>query len=239
MSIRSFFLLISFFNFYCSYSQDTIKVATYNLLRFDGDTDRNSHFQKVVKEIAADIYIAQELSNSEGVSNFLNNVLNLETDYYLSAQFFDDNDIDQALFYNKLKFDLLSTTTIPGDPRPILIYRLQHINTEKEFFIFNMHLKASKGSSNEIRRETQVDQLINYTKQMTEDHFYIAAGDFNIYSTNEPAYRKFFESTSTGFGKFNDLIKAEGKYNDASFASIHTQSPRTAQFGGGAFRIPD
>ena len=55
-----------------------------------------------------------------------------------------------------------------------------------------MHLKASKGSSNEIRRETQVDQLINYTKQMTEDHFYIAAGDFNIYSTNEPAYRKFF-----------------------------------------------
>jgi len=234
MSIRSFFLLISFFNFYCSYSQDTIKVATYNLLRFDGDTDRNSHFQKVVQEIAADIYIAQELSNSEGVSNFLNNVLNLETDYYLSAQFFDDNDIDQALFYNKFKFDLLSTTTIPGDPRPILIYRLQHINTKKEFFIFNMHLKASKGSSNEIRRETQVDQLINYTKQMTEDHFYIAAGDFNIYSTNEPAYRKFFESTSTGFGKFNDLIKAEGKYNDASFASIHTQSPRTAQFGGGA-----
>ena len=113
----------------------------------------------------ADIYIAQELSNSEGVSNFLNNVLNLETDYYLSAQFFDDNDIDQALFYNKLKFDLLSTTTIPGDPRPILIYRLQHINTEKEFFIFNMHLKASKGSSNEIRRETQVDQFINYTSR--------------------------------------------------------------------------
>ena len=87
MSIRSFFLLITFFNFYCSYSQDTIKVATYNLLRFDGDTDRNSHFQKVVKEIAADIYIAQELSNSEGVSNFLNNVLNLETDYYYQLNF--------------------------------------------------------------------------------------------------------------------------------------------------------
>tara|TARA_Y100000817_G_scaffold114590_1_gene89777 strand:- start:79 stop:1587 length:1509 start_codon:yes stop_codon:yes gene_type:complete len=234
MFTRSSFLLIAFLSFYYSFSQDTITVATYNLLRYNEDTDRNIHFKKVIDEIDADIYIAQELSNSMGVSNFLNNVLNSDNEDYLSAEFFDDNDIDQALFYNKNKFNLLSTTTIPGDPRPILIYRLKHIQTEKIFFVFNMHLKASKGSSNEIRRETQVDQLINYTKQMTDDHFFIAAGDFNIYSTDEPAYRKFFESTSTGFGKFNDLIKVEGKYNDPVYAEIHTQSPRTAQFGGGA-----
>ena len=234
MFTRSSLLLIAFLSFYYSFSQDTITVATYNLLRYNEDTDRNIHFKKVIDEIDADIYIAQELSNSMGVSNFLNNVLNSDNEDYLSAEFFDDNDIDQALFYNKNKFNLLSTTTIPGDPRPILIYRLKHIQTEKIFFVFNMHLKASKGSSNEIRRETQVDQLINYKKQMTDDHFFIAAGDFNIYSTDEPAYRKFFESTSTGFGKFNDLIKVEGKYNDPVYAEIHTQSPRTAQFGGGA-----
>ena len=234
MFIRSSFLLIAFLSFFYSFSQDTITVATYNLLRYNEDKDRNIHFKKVIDAIDADIYIAQELSNSMGVSNFLNNVLNSDNEDYLSAEFFDDNDIDQALFYDKNKFNLLSTTTIPGDPRPILIYRLIHINTEKIFFVFNMHLKASKGSSNEIRRETQVDQLINYTKQMTDDHFFIAAGDFNIYSTDEPAYRKFFESTSTGFGKFNDLIKVEGKYNDPVYAEIHTQSPRTAQFGGGA-----
>ena len=67
---------------------------------------------------------------------------------------------------------------------------------------------------------------------MTEDHFYIAAGDFNIYSTNEHAYRKFFESTSTGFRKFNDLIKAEGKYNDASFVWYSYSVTKNCSFGG-------
>ena len=74
-----------------------------------------------------------------------------------------------------------------------------------------MHLKASSGSSNETRRANQINQLIDYTQQMNTDHYYIAAGDFNIYSTDEPAYRKFFEQTSTGFGKFNDIVDAEGK----------------------------
>ena len=69
---------------------------------------------------------------------------------------------------------------------------------------------------------------------MSDNHFYVAAGDFNIYTTDEPAYRKFFEETSTGLGKFNDLINVEGKYNDDEFSNIHTQSTRSTQFGGGA-----
>ena len=232
---RLFFLLFLLIKFSSSLSQDTVLVTSYNLLRFDGDIDRNIHFKKVINELSADIYITQELSNSEGVSNFLNNILNQNNENrYLSAEFFDENDIDQALFYNKNKFELLSTSSIPGDPRPILLYRLRHINTEKVFFIFNMHLKASSGSSNETRRANQINQLIDYTQQMNTDHYYIAAGDFNIYSTDEPAYRKFFEQTSTGFGKFNDIVDAEGKYNNPIYAEIHTQSPRTSQFGGGA-----
>ena len=206
-------LLLFSFHFNFSFGQDTVKVVTYNLLRYNGDTDRNNYFKKVIDELSADIYIAQELSNSSGVSNFLNNILNFGGgDKYLSAKFYDDHDIDQALFFNKEKFEIISTSKIIGDPRDIMVYRLKHIGTDKLFFIFNMHLKASQGSSNQIRRETQVSSLIDYTKQMSNDHFYIAAGDFNIYTTNEPAYRKFFEETSTGIGKFNDLITVEGKY---------------------------
>jgi endonuclease/exonuclease/phosphatase family metal-dependent hydrolase len=229
--------LLLLFSFYynASFGQDTVKVVTYNLLRYNGDTDRNNYFKKVIDELSADIYITQELSNSSGVSNFLNNILNFGgDDKFLSAKFYDDHDIDQALFFNKDKFEIISTSKIIGDPRDIMVYRLKHFDTEKLFFIFNMHLKASQGSSNQIRRETQVSSLIDYTKQMSNDHFYIAAGDFNIYTTNEPAYRKFFEETSTGIGKFNDLITVEGKYNEAEFSSVHTQSPRTSQFGGGA-----
>lgn len=215
-------------------SQDTIKVATYNLLRYGSNTNRNIDFKKVIDYINADIYITQELTNNSGVTNFLNNVLNKESDKYLSAKFYDETDIDQALFYDKNKFEILSTSKIEGDPRNIIAYRLQHIQTEKIFFVFNLHMKASQGSSNEQRRYTQVQQLINYTQQMNEDHFYIVAGDFNIYSTNEAAYQKFFETTATGYGKFNDLVNVEGSYRNSDYAIFHTQSPRTSQFGGGA-----
>ena len=215
-------------------SQDTVKVATYNLLRYGSNTNRNIDFKKVIDYIDADIYITQELTNNSGVTNFLNNVLNKESDKFLSAKFYDETDIDQALFYDKNKFEILSTSKIEGDPRNIIAYRLQHIQTEKIFFVFNLHMKASQGSSNEQRRYTQVQQLINYTQQMNEDHFYVVAGDFNIYSTNEPAYQKFFEITATGYGKFNDLINVEGSYRNEDYAIYHTQSPRTSQFGGGA-----
>ena len=227
-------LFILFLNIFDLKSQDTVKIATYNLLRYGSNTNRNLDFKKVIDYIKADLYITQELTNNSGVTNFLNNVLNKDANKFLSAKFYDDTDIDQALFYDKNKFEILSTSTIDGDPRNIVAYRLKHIQSEKIFFVFNLHLKASQGSSNEQRRYNQVEQLINYTKQMNEDHFYVVAGDFNIYSTNEPAYQKFFEITSTGYGKFNDLVKVEGTYRNPEYAIYHTQSPRTSQFGGGA-----
>ncbi len=227
-------LVILFLNILDLKSQDTIKIATYNLLRYGSSTDRNSDLTKVIDYIEADMYITQELTNNSGVTNFLNNVLNKNSDKFLSAKFYDETDIDQALFYDKNKFEILSTSKIDGDPRNIVAYRLKHIPTENTFFVFNLHMKASQGSSNEQRRYNQVQQLINYTQQMNDDHFYVVAGDFNIYSTNEPAYQKFFETTATGFGKFNDLIKVEGSYRNPEYAIYHTQSPRTSQFGGGA-----
>ena len=97
-----FFLIVS-----SSFSQDTVKVVTYNLLRFNGDTDRNVYFKKIIDELSADIYIAQELSNNSGVSNFLNNVLNHGgQDKFISAKFYDDHDIDQALFLIKINLKL-------------------------------------------------------------------------------------------------------------------------------------
>ena len=183
-------------------SQDTVKVATYNLLRYGSNTNRNIDFKKIIDLIDADLYITQELTNNSGVTNFLNNVLNKDTDKFLSAKFYDETDIDQALFYDKNKFEILSTSKIEGDPRNIIAYRLRHIETEKIFFVFNLHMKASSGSSNEQRRYNQVEQLINYTQQMNEDHFYVVAGDFNIYSTNEPAYQKFLNQQLQGMENF-------------------------------------
>ena len=139
-------LLLISFNYNNSFAQDTVKLVTYNLLRFNGDTDRNAYFKKIVNELSADVYIAQEFSNSAGVSNFLNNILNVNgNNQYVSAQFFDDHDIDQALFFNKNKFEIISTSKIIGDPRDVMVYRLKHIETDKLFYVFKMNQKASQG----------------------------------------------------------------------------------------------
>ena len=55
--MRKIFLFVNVF--FCLLnqikSQDTVLFATYNLLRFDAETDRNTHFKKVTDYINADV----------------------------------------------------------------------------------------------------------------------------------------------------------------------------------------
>jgi hypothetical protein len=68
-------------------------------------------------------------------------------------------------------------------------------------------------------------------------HF-IVGGDFNIYSNNsssEPAFDMLTVAGSDTDGQLFDPINRIGHWhNNSAFADVHTQSPRTTQFGGGA-----
>lgn len=217
------------------FSQDTVSVISYNLLRFNSSTERNLHFRNIIEKIKPDILITQEMIGQESVNNFLNNILKNINEKYKAADFIDDEDtdIDQGLFYNSNKFSFISTSQIDGYPRPVYIFTLKHLDTGEQFVVYNLHLKASKGSENELARSDQVKELKNYISE-TNSNFYIVAGDFNIYSTTESAYKDLFSITESGKGNLHDLINVVGTYNDPSNANIHTQSTRTSQFGGGS-----
>ena len=217
------------------FSQDTVSVISYNLLRFNSSTERNLHFRNIIEKIKPDVLITQEMIGQESVNNFLNNVLKNINEKYKAADFIDDEDtdIDQGLFYNSNKFSFISTSQIDGYPRPVYIFTLKHLDTGEQFVVYNLHLKASKGSENELARSDQVKELKNYISE-TNSNFYIVAGDFNIYSTAESAYKDLFSITESGKGNLHDLINVVGTYNDPSNANIHTQSTRTSQFGGGS-----
>ena len=217
------------------FSQDTVSVISYNLLRFNSSTERNLHFRNIIEKIKPDVLITQEMIGQESVNNFLNNVLKNINEKYKAADFIDDEDtdIDQGLFYNSNKFSFISTSQIDGYPRPVYIFTLKHLDTGEQFVVYNLHLKASKGSENELARSDQVKELKNYISE-TNSNFYIVAGDFNIYSTTESAYKDLFSITESGKGNLHDLINVVGTYNDPSNANIHTQSTRTSQFGGGS-----
>ena len=217
------------------FSQDTVSVISYNLLRFNSSTERNLHFRNIIEKIKPDVLITQEMIGQESVNNFLNNILKNINEKYKAADFIDDEDtdIDQGLFYNSDKFSFISTSQIDGYPRPIYIFTLKHLDTGEQFVVYNLHLKASKGSENELARSDQVKELKNHISE-TNSNFYIVAGDFNIYSTAESAYKDLFSITESGKGNLHDLINVVGTYNDPSNANIHTQSTRTSQFGGGS-----
>ena len=232
------FLPLFFSFFLCSnilFSQDTVSVISYNLLRFNSSTERNLHFRNIIEKIKPDVLITQEMIGQESVNNFLNNILKNINEKYKAADFIDDEDtdIDQGLFYNSDKFSFISTSQIDGYPRPIYIFTLKHLDTGEQFVVYNLHLKASKGSENELARSDQVKELKNHISE-TNSNFYIVAGDFNIYSTAESAYKDLFSITESGKGNLHDLINVVGTYNDPSNANIHTQSTRTSQFGGGS-----
>lgn len=217
------------------FSQDTVSVISYNLLRFNSSTERNLHFRNIIEKIKPDVLITQEMIGQESVNNFLNNILKNINEKYKAADFIDDEDtdIDQGLFYNSNKFSFISTSQIDGYPRPVYIFTLKHLDTGEQFVVYNLHLKASKGSENELARSDQVKELKNHISE-TNSNFYIVAGDFNIYSTAESAYKDLFSITESGKGNLHDLINVVGTYNDPSNANIHTQSTRTSQFGGGS-----
>ena len=234
--VRFLFLFFIFFLFSnLLLSQDTVSIVSYNLLRFNSSTDRNLDFKNIMEKMEPDVLITQEMMGQESVDNFLNNILKNINGKYKAADFIDDEDtdIDQGLFYNSNKFNFVSTSQIDGYPRPIYIFTLKHLETGEQFIIYNLHLKASKGSENELARSDQVKELKNYISE-TNSNFYVVAGDFNIYSTTESAYKDLFSITESGKGNLHDLINVVGVYNDPSNANIHTQSTRTSQFGGGS-----
>ena len=87
-------------------------------------------------------------------------------------------------------------------------------------------------ASNEQQRLAEVNILRSVTENLPAGSFYLVMGDFNIYSSSEPAYAALVNQSTAGY--FVDIFDMPGTWNSASYAPYHTQSTRTRQFGGGA-----
>ena len=112
-----------------------------------------------------------------------------------------------------------------------------HNTSEIEFNIYGVHFKASSGSSNAQQRLTEATILRQHLNSVSGSYF-IVAGDFNIYSNSastEPAFNMLTGESDNNGGRLFDPIDRIGNWhNNSSFSDVHTQSPRTTSFGGGA-----
>lgn len=105
----------------------------------------------------------------------------------------------------------------------------------EQFRMYSGHLKASSGSDNEERRRAEAEVLRGELDQLPAGSMFMFCGDFNLYSSFEPAYQLLLGLGDNPNGRLLDPINRPGAWNNSvSFADIHTQSPRTASFGGGS-----
>ncbi len=209
---------------------------TYNGLKLDGtDTDRQADFQTVLEASNPDILLMQEIVDAAGADLILS-ALNANGTQYARANFINGVDTDNMLFYRTSIGTLTSQSEIPTTLREISEYVMQIGSNEIRFY--SAHLKASSGSTNEQRRLDEVTVLRNHLNNLPAGTEFVIVGDFNLYDSNEPAYQKFIANESDNDGRAEDPLASSGGVGDwhvnAAFASVHTQSPRTTQFGGGA-----
>jgi hypothetical protein len=216
---------------------DTATIMYYNVLNYPGSTgSRVQYFRQINQYVKPDFVVICELVSDAGANTLLQQGLNVygETKYQKAA-FTAGPDVNNMLFYNSDKYTLYSQDTIGTTLRVINEYVLyykpgQPVEDTIFFYLYIAHLKASTGY--EQQRLAEVMHFKSHVNSMPGIENMIFGGDLNFYNaSDEPAY---WSLINDGLYPLNDVLPAGDWHDDDAYASIHTQSPRTAQFGGGA-----
>lgn len=214
------------------FAQNKARIMTYNILNYtDYDNDnRNIYYKKIVEGAKPDILVLQEIKTANSVSQFLSKVLNSK---YKAGTFIPNqatNETNNAIFYKDSLFTFIANypVVITADPgtteRDISEFKLIHNFSKDTIIIYSAHLKSSSGTTNEQRRLKEVTTLSGRTATLSDKSYYIIVGDFNLYSSFEPAYLKLTDAESKGY--FIDPRPIYGVFNNSAYAVHHTQSTR-------------
>lgn len=217
------------------YSADTVRVMTYNVLKFSQDNvdGRIPNFARIVDSIRPDVMVCQEVDDASMGPLFVADVFTWAP--FAGTPFIDGPDTDCQLFYDQLKFDFISQRRITTELRDIaeftLATRPNNDLPPDTIVFYGCHLKASDGTSEAQQRAREVAAMM---AQMTDRRFAFVVGDMNVYSPQEPAYRNITGSTAVRM--FIDPLGPVWMRNTPSFAGWYTQCTRAtlvSSCGGG------
>ncbi len=223
-----------------TFSQQVVKTMFYNLLNYPSapPENREDYLETIINSYEPDIFMVCELETAAGGEEILDRSLNRNSDRYESAPFlsnFSNSSVElqQLLYFNKDKFTLIQSQRLINDLRDINWYTLElKTSNPIQIEIFVCHLKASQGTNNENRRFNMVEVFLDNQINLDPDAYVLFAGDLNLYTSNEPAYRALIDDNNSII--MTDPIEALGDWhNDPTFDDIHTQSTRlsNADFG--------
>ncbi len=245
----SFLMLLGILNITAIYSQTSFKAMFYNVLNFPLENavpNRLAHLEVILSDYQPDIFMVCELNNETGATNILQLIQDRINPDFEMATFqlntSDDtignqNDLQNLIYYDSSKFSLESQTIVPTIYRDFNHYRLK-LNTvdqaENPIYLDAIvcHLKASSGTENQAYRLQMVTDLTTYLSSLPTDLNVILAGDFNVYTSSEPAFQELID-TSNPITFVDPADKIGSWHNNTNYVDVFTQSIRTQTgFGG-------
>ena len=213
---------------------DTLKVMSYNVLRFpEGNSNKAPILRTIINYVQPDVIGLQELTEPSAIDSLRKYAF--DTSIYDNANWVQETELMTNIFYNKNKLQLHRQISIATQPRRTNVYTFYsktqnfQINPDTVFFTcLVVHFKSSTGTDNESQRAVQAADIRIYIDNRPPGGNYMLMGDLNLYNASEPAWINLLED---GPNKLNDPINRIGNWsNNASFSDVHTQSPRTASF---------
>lgn len=214
-----------------------LRTMSYNILNYS--SGRYDEFRLILAETDPDILLVQEILSQSAVDTFLGEVLDeVDPGEWAAGDFINGYDTDNACFYRPARVQYLSHHAIGTTLRDIDEWTVRPVGYAAEttnLRIYVVHLKASQGGTNEQRRLQEVQAMRTRMETFPTGEHYLVLGDFNIYTSSEPAYGYMLGTSGGPAGIVRDPLDTPGNWHDASaYAWLHTQSPRTTLFGGGA-----
>lgn len=241
----------------------TITVMTYNLLYYretsaqctfsnNNPITKEGHLKTIAKHVNPDILVCNEIGGGSATNGefILTNVLNTQgVNYYQKASYSNNgSNLVNMMYYDSRKLSLTGQYAITKDLsnnnliRVIDVYRLYYkdslLTNQSDtvfFWVIAAHLKAGNTGADATERANAAAAVMQYIQTNLASKNVILCGDLNIYKSQEAAYQNF-TNWSVAAARLYDPINTPGNWsNDASFASLHTQSTRASSTNGGCF----
>ncbi|MEI6411854.1 MAG: hypothetical protein WCR52_20855 [Bacteroidota bacterium] len=211
-------------------SLDTIRFVQYNLLKYADASclplsTKNARLKVIFDYLRPDILTVNEMPpNTASITSLRDNALAFNSamryGYYGNSS---NSDLVNMLYYNNNKLGYISHTAITGNIRDVDIHRLYvraatHPGDTLDFYCFTAHFKSSTGDTNIQARAATAQDIVDWLAAHPQVKRYTISGDFNLYSSTEPAFQKLLQ-------RFVDPSGVSNGWQGYSYSHIHTQSP--------------
>ncbi len=204
-----------------------LKIVSYNLLNFPENYgyQRLKYFRQIMDYVKPDLLVVQEMQSEQGMILFRDSVLNHIQNDFSFVPFHNGPDTDNGVFYRRTNVSVIDALYIPTINRDIARYRIRISDSNRDFFVFSVHLKSAADCEHIRLQEAQL--LRGHLDSLEMNVDYLVMGDFNFYY-NESGYCLLVDSVEHSQKGLRDPLNIPFVWHEnRQYSYAHTQSTRT------------